>query len=251
LEEAISNYSVFFLDKVDPRLKVAALFLWSILLAILHTRDAAIMGLIGSLILGLFSGKIFSLTSVKRVLGVNVFLIFIWLFIPFSFQDGDVIYRIFGLSITKEGVDLSILVSLKALAITFGAAAIIGSSSIYTMLIGARALGVPEKIIAILLLMNRYIGVVGDEYSRLRNAMRIRGFVPKLSKHTLKSVANLCGMLLVRGFERADRVLAAMLSRGYNGRFWLKPNLKFKYIDFLFLMLMCLLILVVELNDVQ
>jgi cobalt/nickel transport system permease protein len=250
LETEAINKSVFFMDRVDPRLKVASLFLWSVLLAILHTIDAALMGLLGSWLLGLASGKLLSFSSIKRVLGVNVFLIFIWLFLPFSYEGGEVIGHFWGFDITREGLDLSILVSLKALAITFGAAAIIGSSSIYTMLIGARALGVPEKIIAMLLLMNRYIQVVGDEYGRLRNAMRIRGFVPKLSKHTLKSVANLCGMLLVRGFERGDRVLAAMLCRGYKGRFWLRPNLSFKSIDVVFLLFMCLLILLVELNDV-
>jgi cobalt/nickel transport system permease protein len=220
-------------------------------LAVLHSVGAASAGLLCSGVLGLLSGRLLSLSSVRKILGVNLFLVFIWLFMPFSFGDGEAIWRVMGLTATREGLDLSILISLKALSITLGAASILGGSSVYTILIGTRALGLPEKIVALMLLMSRYIQVVGDEYRRLRNAMRIRGFTPRLSAHSLKSLANLCGMLLVRGFERADRVLSAMLCRGYTGRFWLRPRLRLGGGDLAFLILFLALTLAVELKDVQ
>jgi cobalt/nickel transport system permease protein len=250
VEKAVQGESpVFFLENVDPRLKVVALVVWSVVLAILHTMDAALIGFAGSMLLAIFSGVLFSFQSLKKVLAVNVFLIFIWLFLPFSFKGGEVVHRMLGLSVTREGLDLSALVSVKALSITLGAASILGSTSIYTILCGLKGLGCPEKVIALLLLMSRYIQVVGDEYKRLRNAMRIRGFTPKLSMHTLKSVANLCGMLLVRGFERGDRVLAAMLCRGYKGRLWVGCSLKFNYMDLAFALIMAGLVVVVEIAD--
>ncbi|MDR2339809.1 MAG: energy-coupling factor transporter transmembrane protein EcfT [Deltaproteobacteria bacterium] len=239
----------FLMGDLDPRIRILALFLWSVLLAILKTRDAALVGLAGSLALGFIAGTLFSLKSIMNVLGVNAFLIFIWLFLPFSFGGGEPVFGVFGFEATREGVDLSILISLKALAITFGAAAILSSAPIYGLLAGARAMGVPEKVVALMMLMSRYIQVVGDEYSRLRNAMRIRGFRATVSRHALRSVANLCGMLLVRGFERADRVLAAMMCRGYKGRFWLRPKFTFKAMDLFFLVFLSLLILAVELED--
>ncbi|MDR2199783.1 MAG: energy-coupling factor transporter transmembrane protein EcfT [Deltaproteobacteria bacterium] len=249
MERTERKNSVFFINSVDPRLKVVVLAVWSALLAILETREGAAAGFFGSLILAAFSGKLFSPGSLWKVLAVNVFLIFIWLFLPFSYAGGVPAGSVLGFAFTREGVDLSIVVSVKALAITLGAASIIGDSSVHDLLAGARALGVPEKMIALMLLMTRYIQVVGDEYRRLRNAMRIRGFRARVSGHALKSVANLCGMLLVRGFERADRVLAAMLCRGYRGRFWIKFERRFGLADLLFVITMCLLIFMVEYRD--
>jgi cobalt/nickel transport system permease protein len=53
----------------------------------------------------------------------------------------------------------------------------------------------------------------------LRIAMRVRGFRPGSNRHTWRSLGYLVGMLLVRSLERAERVRAAMLCRGYTGQF--------------------------------
>ncbi|MDR0622773.1 MAG: energy-coupling factor transporter transmembrane protein EcfT, partial [Deltaproteobacteria bacterium] len=84
----------------------------------------------------------------------------------------------------------------------------------------ARALGAPEKLAAMLSLMTRYVTVIRDEFERLVWAMKIRGFKASTSLHCLRSYANLAGVLLVRGLDRGERVYAAMLCRGYKGRFY-------------------------------
>jgi cobalt/nickel transport system permease protein len=87
-------------------------------------------------------------------------------------------------------------------------------------LAAARALGAPEKLAAMLSLMTRYVTVIRDEFERLVWAMKIRGFKASTSLHCLRSYANLAGVLLVRGLDRGERVYAAMLCRGYKGRFY-------------------------------
>lgn len=49
--------------------------------------------------------------------------------------------------------------------------------------------------------------------------MRVRGFRKQTDLATLRAVANFLGMLLVRSFERTERVFDAMRARGYRGRF--------------------------------
>jgi cobalt/nickel transport system permease protein len=220
------------LIRTDPRLKVILLVLWSFHLAFLRTWIAAAVGLLGSLLIYLISGQLNCLKGLKSLLAVNSFLIFIWLFLPFSFSvPGTVIYSLGPLDVTREGFALSVILSLKALAITLGALAITGSSGPYDLLAGARKLGVPEKFTALFLLMTRYISVIGHQYHRLTQAMRVRGFRPGSDLHTLRSYANLAGLLLVRGFDRAERVYAAMLCRGYRGCFFIKADFKFKCLD--------------------
>ena len=52
------------------------------------------------------------------------------------------------------------------------------------------------------------------------NAIKIRGFQPGTNMHTYRTYAYLLGMLLVKSYHRAERVRAAMLCRGFEGRFY-------------------------------
>jgi cobalt/nickel transport system permease protein len=241
-----------FLGQADPRLKVVVLILWSFLLAFLQNRAAALAGLGSSAVIYSLSGPKNVLKGLKGLLAINVFLVFIWLFLPFSFSSpGAVVYSLGPFKATQEGINLSILISLKALSITLGALAITGSSEPFDLLAGARSLGAPEKLVALLLLMTRYISVIGEQYGLLRQAMKVRGFHPGTNLHTLRSYANLAGLLLVRGIDRAERVQAAMLCRGYNGRFWIRSDFKFKGLDLGVAWLFLALGLIVAAIDVQ
>ena len=75
------------------------------------------------------------------------------------------------------------------------------------------------RLIQLALLSYRYLFVLGDELDRLRVALRVRGFRNRASWHSYRTVGHAAGTLLVRGYERADRVSAAMRCRGFDGRF--------------------------------
>jgi cobalt/nickel transport system permease protein len=192
--------------------------------------------------MALGSGGFFRLSFIKRLFAVNSFLLFVWLLLPWSFSvEGETLFSIWSFRMTREGYLLTLLISIKAVGITMGAMAITRSSSIYELLGGARALRLPEKALSLLLLMTRYISVVGEEYGRLRDAMRIRGFRGGFDKRTFRSVGNFLGMLLLRGLERAERVRAAMLCRGFKGKFRLRGvSFRLKRIDFLFIAIILL-----------
>ena len=69
------------------------------------------------------------------------------------------------------------------------------------------------------LMTYRYLFVMETEYHRLTRSATVRGFRPSTSIHTYRTVAYLVGMLFVRASARAERVYAAMLCRGFYGRF--------------------------------
>ena len=60
--------------------------------------------------------------------------------------------------------------------------------------------------------------------------------------HTYRTVASLLGLLLVRSYERSQRVREAMLLRGFSGQFHSVAVFKARPVDGLFalLMLLCL-----------
>jgi cobalt/nickel transport system permease protein len=137
------------------------------------------------------------------------------------------------LTVTRPGLDLTIILTLKVNAAALGALAVFGTSSITQLAAAARRLGAPEKLTAVFLLTLRYFHVLKLEYARLRQALKIRAFRPGLNLHTLRTYANLVGILLVRGVDRAERVHAAMLCRGYTGRFWFHDHFQFSGRDWL------------------
>lgn len=77
-----------------------------------------------------------------------------------------------------------------------------------------RRIGLPRLLVTILALMYRYIFVLIDEAERLNRARESRTFSEsRLQKWY--SLASLVGQLFVRSTERAERIFAAMLARGW------------------------------------
>jgi cobalt ABC transporter, permease protein CbiQ len=235
----LTNISL--IGRLDPRLKILAALFWSFLLALTSGLSAAGLGLAFSLLLAVWA-RLSPAESLRRLAAVNVFILFMWLILPFSFSSpGTVVASLGFLEITREGLDLSLLLTLKANGVALGAMALLGSSPPLELAAAARSLGAPEKLTAMFLLMIRYFQVIHQEYGRLRVAMRARGFKSGLNSHSLRSLANLVGMLLVRSVDRAERVHAAMLCRGYNGRFWIKDDFSLRRLDLVMAGLMLLM----------
>ena len=95
----------------------------------------------------------------------------------------------------------------------------------------------------------RYFHVMHLEYLKLRWAMRIRGYKSRTDLHTYKSLAYLVGMLLVRSFDRSERVYQAMICRGFQGRFWVLDHFSLKAGDVIFLTAMAVLSLCLGLGQ--
>src|SRR4029077_17601964 len=83
----------------------------------------------------------------------------------------------------------------------------------------AHALHVPGLLVQLLVLTYRYLFVLSSELARLRVALRVRGYRNRATRHSYRTVGHVAGTLLVRGYERAERVGQAMRCRGFDGRF--------------------------------
>jgi cobalt/nickel transport system permease protein len=81
---------------------------------------------------------------------------------------------------------------------------------------GLGRLGVPAVLVSTLHFMMRYLHVLGDELSRMAQARRSRTF-RRSAQLDWGLLTGLIGMLLVRSFERGERVHASMLARGWDG----------------------------------
>jgi cobalt/nickel transport system permease protein len=79
-------------------------------------------------------------------------------------------------------------------------------------------LGMPRLFVATLAAMYRFLFVFQEERTRMQRARMSRTFARGGWLREMRCKASLVGMLLVRSSERAERVHAAMLARGFDGR---------------------------------
>ena len=77
-----------------------------------------------------------------------------------------------------------------------------------------RRWGIPDLMITILALMYRYIFVLVDEMERMQRARSSRMFVEK-GWARWKSLSTVIAQSFLRSTERAERIYAAMLARGW------------------------------------
>ncbi len=102
-------------------------------------------------------------------------------------------------------------------------ALLLSSTTHFLSVLGAlRALGLPRMLVAILGLMYRYLFVLVDEAQRLQRARLCRsaalhGQGGGTVWWRARVTGQMAGTLLVRAFERSERIYVAMLARGYGG----------------------------------
>ncbi len=101
------------------------------------------------------------------------------------------------------------------------------------LLRGLEKLGMPRVMVLILSFMYRYLFVLVDEAMRMEQAWKSRAFGLK-GLRAAKSLAGVIGVLLIRSYERSERVYGAMLARGFDGTVRTLNPLRFSRRDWAF-----------------
>jgi cobalt/nickel transport system permease protein len=206
------------IHRLDPRVKSIVAGTFSIVVAVSDRFTALIPALIIAITL-IILARLSVREVLARLLIVNGFILFLWVVLPFT-TDGSPLFSIGPLTATGAGVHSAALITLKSNTIILALIALTSTMSVFTL---GRALGdlrIPSKIVHLIFLSYRYIHVIYQEYHRLINAAKIRGFHPRNNIHTYRTYAYLVGMLFVKSYDRAERVRAAMLCRGFQGKFY-------------------------------
>jgi len=135
-------------------------------------------------------------------------------------------------------------ISIKSNAMMLMLIALAASTPIFFMGHAMHQLKIPKNIVHLFFFTYRYIHAIYREYLRLKNSIKIRGFIPKTNLHTYKTFAYMVGMLLVRSFDRAHRVHNAMLCRGFKGDLYSLKKFSFKTNDIVSIIFMTAMILI-------
>jgi cobalt/nickel transport system permease protein len=206
------------LRRLDPRWKLAAL--------VLAAAGASALGTVT--VAGAFFGLTLILAGVARVpwvwylrrlAGLAVVLLIFVVLLPFVVRDDGPSISVGPLQMSRYGLTVAGLLCLKAFAIVTLMIVVLVSAPLDATLKAAHALRVPGLLIQLVVLTYRYVFLLIDELARLLIALRVRGYRLRPRRPRLRMLGLLTGTMLVRGYERAERVGQAMRCRGFDGHF--------------------------------
>ncbi|MGC1307588.1 MAG: cobalt ECF transporter T component CbiQ [Phormidesmis sp.] len=132
-------------------------------------------------------------------------------------RGGEVVWQWGGVQITSMGLVILGSVALKATLCLLMLNLLTLTTSIPALLQSLVQLRVPPLLVAILASMYRYIGVLIDEFTAMRQAATARNLGVSSGRRQRSVVGNMFGALFIRTYERGERIHQAMLARGYTG----------------------------------
>ncbi|RNC71027.1 MAG: cobalt ECF transporter T component CbiQ [Desulfuromonadales bacterium] len=125
-----------------------------------------------------------------------------------------------------------ISIILRAMLTVSAALVLVAVTGFAGICMALERFGVPQAFVLQLLFLYRYIFVLGDEGARMTRARELRSFGGR--GMGLKAYGALVGSLLLRTWNRAERIHMAMLSRGFRGEFHVRRTSRFGRGELLF-----------------
>lgn len=205
------------LHRCSVSVKLLAALLFIATFAITPRYQSALVYLFISLVLALIARLSFK-RLIQRLLLANFFTLFLLITLPLTY--GGQLIVLWGMPISKAGLELGLLITLKTNGILLALIALLGTSTVSALGHGLHTLGVSARLTALLLLSYRYVFVIEQEFKRLQRAAKMRGFSATTSRHTYRTYGYLIGMTLVKSWDQSQRTYQAMLLRGYHGQFF-------------------------------
>jgi len=206
------------LSRLDPRWKLAALILCGIVTVALQNLLPVALAFLGAVALAVLAELPLQWCLARLGLALLVLVPFLVL-LPFVQHDVEPLWSIGSVRFSMAGVWLGMILAFKSLALVLIVLTLLATTPLTGLFKAAQSLRVPGLVVHMTALAYRYIGVLATELDRLRIALRVRGYRNRANRHSYRTAGNVAGTLLVRGYERAERVGQAMRSRGFDGQF--------------------------------
>jgi len=208
------------IDRFDPRVRILLVLHWSLAIAVVDRPAVLAWACVGSVTAAAILIRTDLLLAARRLTPLWLTIGLLYLLLPFHLlvSSSDQTALLARIAYGGEGLRIANLAALKGAAIAIALAALIGTLSPGDAAGGLGRLGVPRRLVELMMLTIRQLHCLRDEYIRTRRAMRIRGFRPRMNRHTYRSLGYVIGMVFVRSHLRGVRIIEAMKCRAYTGR---------------------------------
>jgi len=197
-----------FLRLLDPRVKVFLFVAFSLAVAVTPVSGGRRFA---AYFLFLLAIAALSRQSLARSIKQTALLF------PFLLGLGLTIF-LFGRETPAQKINLFLTLGIKTFLILLALQLFLLRTEFYRLLKALESLRVPSLAVAIVSFAHRYLFLFREEVGRLMKAKESRTFGRKKLYREITIVSHLVPAIATRSLQRSERIYAAMLSRGYDGK---------------------------------
>ncbi len=155
----------------------------------------------------------------------------------------NVIMQIGTIEITVGMITFTSLL-FKTVLTVMAVLILVSTTMMNDMIYALLKLRVPSVFIILVMMTYRYLVVLAEEASLMYYAYLLRA--PREKGIKLKDMGSFLGQLILRSFDRADRIYHAMQCRGFEGRLTFSRSRRIRLVEWLVLFIMIILIIVLR-----
>jgi energy-coupling factor transport system permease protein len=211
--------------RLDPRTKILAVLAYMV--AIFAAKGILAYGLLGVFVVAAFLTARISPRYMLRAIRPVLFILTFTVVINMFWTSGEVLYRIWRLTITREGLVMAATMGFRlamlvitASLLTLTTPPIALTDGLEYLLTPGKRIGIPAHELALMLTIAlRFIPTLMDEADKIMKAQMARGadFTSGGLVQRARSLLPLLVPLFVSAFRRADDLATAMEARCYHG----------------------------------
>jgi cobalt/nickel transport system permease protein len=218
------------IHRVDPRAKVITTFVFIVCVVSFDRYEVlALLPFVLFPVVLASEGRVPFGFLGRILLVVSPFALLVGAFNPWF--DREIVAQVGGLELSGGWVSYASIL-LRFLLTTGAALVLTATTSFNGVCLALEKLRVPGAFVTQLLLLYRYIFVLGEETLRLSQARRLRSFGRR--GMGLRVYTQMLGQLLLRTVARAQRIYLAMKCRGFDGQVRMAKRLHFRAADLVF-----------------
>lgn len=191
-------------------------------------------------------GSIPPLFILRKLTIILPFVVMVGIFNPLF--DRQILLQFGTVGISAGWISLASIL-IRSILTTGAALLLVGTTGFSTVCQGLERIGAPRVFTVQLLFLYRYIFVLADEASRASHARRLRSCGKK--GLGIESYGSLIGHLLLRTWQRAERIHTAMLSRGFTGEIPARRASHFGQREFIFVILWSSLFIILRFQNLS
>ena len=138
-------------------------------------------------------------------------------------------------AVINKNYELALLIFLRSNTLLLFTLLIFHNKTLFDIAMGMKTLKVSDKLSSLFFFVAKFIVIIKEEFNTTKKTLKIRNFNPKSSIFSYQIYANIIGMLIVKSFDRAEKLKNTMVLRNFKGVIYQSKDEKFAKIDFIIL----------------
>lgn len=198
----------------DAALKIPSVFLLMMSMAFIRNQQLTFFLPCVAAVFFVFSGVSFKLL-LSRLRSPLLLLLFVSLFMML-FSGGENLLELGFIKFKLSGSVQAMNMVIRVLSIITVGIAMVHTTALQGLSGKLKKMHIPVLLVDIGMMTGRYIIVIGEDYSKMKNSRRLRGYEQNKSIARFFSViVPTAATILIRGFDQSEKVFHAMHMRGY------------------------------------